>query len=81
MAEQTLTLITHNPSFSHSVYYNKDAIISNCSRDQEDRQFPVLFRFRICQIDLFREKRKKIGPKNNLFSVEYLNKNTQGNLK
>ena len=21
MAEQTLTLITHNPSFTHSVYY------------------------------------------------------------
>ena len=43
------------------------------TRDQEDRQFPVLFRFRIRQTDLFREKRKKIGPKINLFSVEFLN--------
>ena len=43
------------------------------NRDQEDRQFPVLFRFRIRQTDLFREKPKKIGPKINLFSVEYLN--------
>ena len=40
-------------------------------RDQEDRQFPVLYRFRIRQTDLFREKRKKIGPKIYLFSVEY----------
>ena len=31
------------------------------TRDQEDRQFPVLYRFRIRQTDLFREKRKKIG--------------------
>ena len=46
-------------------------LFMNQSRDQEDRQFPVLFRFRIRQTDLFREKRKKIGPKINLFSVEY----------
>ena len=38
-------------------------------RDQEDPQFPVLVRFRIRQTDLFREKRKKIGPKINLFTV------------
>ena len=29
----------------------------------------------------FAKNVKKIGPKNNLFSVEYLNKNTQGHLK
>ena len=31
----------------------------HASRDQEDRQFPVLYQFRIRQTDLFREKRKK----------------------
>ena len=44
-------------------------MINLLTRDQEDRQFPVLVRFRIRQTDLFREKRKKIGPKINLFSV------------
>ena len=29
MAEQTVTLITHNPSFTHSVYYTILSIINN----------------------------------------------------
>ena len=49
-----------------------------CISDSEFRNIPVPDRFRNRQTVLFREKRKKIGPKINLFSVEYLNLNTQG---
>ena len=31
MAEQTLTLITHNPSFTHSVYYINQIQVTGCN--------------------------------------------------
>ena len=46
-------------------FHKKEVLPLLDFRDQEDRQLPVLFRFRICQTDLFRERRKKIGPKSN----------------
>ena len=60
--------------YDKCIFLEKWSLKCYCSmiRGQEDRQFPVLFRFRIRQTDLFREKRKKIGPKINLFLVEYL---------
>ena len=54
----------------HRLIMGKEEIVSLGISDSEFRNIPVPVRFRIRQTDLFREKRKKIGPKIYLFSVE-----------
>ena len=49
------------------------SFLAGSASDSEIRNIQVPDRFRNPQTVLFSEKRKKIGPKINLFSVKYLN--------